>query len=138
MLLKLERAGLMDQIAWNLDDFFFERCYRIDKPTFRYILESIKPELLTKPNEREDELDDDLALSRAISWLRGGSYLDICRLHRVKTYPTRAPCNRPPIAPLATGAHSADVDIRTHGCCLPLSSSAVAQLDVLPAPVARA
>ena len=74
----------MRDIAYDLSDTDFFRCYRMDKNTFEYILVRITPYLMKKKKARWDTLAPDVLLSMTISWLRGGAYQDICRLHKVR------------------------------------------------------
>jgi hypothetical protein len=79
------RSGKMQQIAYDLSDADFRKCYRMDKSCFAYVLARIKPVVEVGDNHRGDTIEADLMLSAALSWLRGGSYLDICRLHGLST-----------------------------------------------------
>ncbi|KAG8460929.1 hypothetical protein KFE25_010680 [Diacronema lutheri] len=94
-----DRSKVMRDIAHDLTDAEFKRCYRMDKATFQHLLECIRPHVAVRDSRRGDGLDLDLMLSMALSWLRGGSDLDIGRLHKVGR-----PCARG--APRAPAARS--------------------------------
>jgi len=74
----------MREIAYDLSDRDFFRSYRMDKNTFEYILARATPYLMKQKKARWDSLAPDVLLSMTLSWLRGGAYQDICRLHKVR------------------------------------------------------
>lgn len=91
---KLERSGVMDEVM-GLSDKEFKRFYRMDKTTFRFVLARVGPHLEAGDNHRGDEITPDIALACVLTWLRGGSYLDACRIHKVSMCarrPSHAPC----------------------------------------------
>mmetsp|Transcript_14227 Transcript_14227/g.43142 ORF Transcript_14227/g.43142 Transcript_14227/m.43142 type:complete len:312 (+) Transcript_14227:141-1076(+) len=76
--------AVMREIAYDLSDRDFFRSYRMDKNTFEYILARATPYLMKQKKARWDSLAPDVLLSMTLSWLRGGAYQDICRLHKVR------------------------------------------------------
>jgi hypothetical protein len=78
----LDRSGVMDEVM-GLSDKEFKRYYRMDKSTFRFVLGRVRPHLETGDNHRGDEITPDVALACVLTWLRGGSHLDACRIHNV-------------------------------------------------------
>jgi hypothetical protein len=78
----LDRSGVMDEVM-GLSDKEFKRFYRMDKSTFRFVLGRVRPHLETGDNHRGDGITPGVALACTLTWLRGGSHLDACRIHRV-------------------------------------------------------
>jgi len=78
----LDRSNVMRD-AMLLPDKEFKRYYRMDKSTFHFVLGRLRPHLETGDNHRGDEITPEVALLCVLTWLRGGSHLDACRIHNV-------------------------------------------------------
>lgn len=83
----LDRSGVMAEVM-GLTDKEFKRFYRMDKSTFLFVLGRVRPHLETGNNHRGDKIMPDVALACVLTWLRGGSHLDACRIHKI------SPCAR--------------------------------------------
>jgi hypothetical protein len=78
----LDRQNVLRD-AMLLPDKEFKRYYRMDKSTFNFVLGRVRPHLETGDNHRGDGITPEVALLCALTWLRGGSHLDACRIHCV-------------------------------------------------------
>jgi hypothetical protein len=93
----------MEEVVFSLNEREFKRSYRMDKPTFRFVLYRVRPYLeeAQKSNHREDEIDPAVVLAVTLTWLRGGRYLDAARIHRIRArgrairHPRGGPETRP-------------------------------------------
>jgi hypothetical protein len=63
----------------------FKRFYRMDKPTFLFVLGQVRRHLELGDNHRGDGIAPEVALLCVLTWLRGGSHLDACRIHNIAT-----------------------------------------------------
>jgi len=77
-----DRDGIMQKEVYSLSDREFKRCYRMDKPTFRFVLSRVRPHFHGGISRRGDDIGPDLALALVLTWLRGGAYQDSCRIHK--------------------------------------------------------
>lgn len=68
----------------SLNEHRFMARYRMDKISFRYIVNLMKPFFTPKKGARPDTIGADIALSVTLRYLAGGSYLDIIDLHRIR------------------------------------------------------
>lgn len=80
--MSLDRSGVMAEVM-RLSDKEFKRFYRMNKSTFLFVLGRVRPHLETGDNHRGDAITPDVALACTLTWLRGGSHLDTCRIHKV-------------------------------------------------------
>jgi len=78
----LDRSGVMRD-AMLLPNREFKRFYRMDKPTFLFVLGQVGPHLELGDNHRGDGIAPEVALLCVLTWLRGGSHLDACRIHNI-------------------------------------------------------
>jgi hypothetical protein len=78
----LDRSGVMAEVM-SLSNKEFKRFYRMDKATFLFVLGRVQTHLETGDNHRGDGITPGVALACVIMWLRGGSHLDTCRIHKV-------------------------------------------------------
>ena len=78
----LDRSHVMRD-AMLLPDKEFKRFYRMDKSAFHFVLGRVRPQLEGGDNHRRDAITPEFALLCVLTWLRGGSHLDACRIHQV-------------------------------------------------------
>lgn len=78
----LDRSRVLHD-AMLLPDREFKRFYRMDKSTFNFVLRRVRPHLELGDNHRGDGISPEVALLCVLTWLRGGSHLDACRIHNV-------------------------------------------------------